>query len=175
MNVNTYNFRKQNFTLISAAVSRVKTGAAGIWFGSCGCQWKVDWKEKEVSFYGWWQFLAYQGLFFWHFFTKMWKNFGVGPQKMQSLKIPLQEAQCVFQSLRWGPGPSTHSPSSPKAGAFQSCWEEERPGSLSGHLRAHTKGYCSGRERLAEAWSEPIWGFILLLLETNVGEKRGES
>lgn len=30
MNINTYNFRKQNFTLISAVVSRVKTGAAGV-------------------------------------------------------------------------------------------------------------------------------------------------
>lgn len=29
MNVNTYNFRKQNFTLISAAVYRAKTRAAG--------------------------------------------------------------------------------------------------------------------------------------------------
>lgn len=73
------------------------------------------------------------------------KDFGVGPQKMQFFKIPHHSlSSCPYT------GPPPTALLHPRQVHFSHAWKEGRPGSL-GHLRAHIKWYCSGKERLAEA------------------------
>lgn len=159
-------------------MSRVKTGAAGV-------QDVLVWElwlpvegglEREGSLFLWVMTIScLSGPALLTFLYQEVKEVWCGSSENAVPHNSTQEAQCVFLSLRWGPGPSTHSPFSPKAGAFQSCLGAGKA-TVSFRTSQGTHKVVLLWERKA-GWSMnwTNFGIFLLLLETNVREKRRES